>query len=100
MRLLIIGVDGTSWNYINYGLEKGKLPNIKKLIDTEISGNFKLNVIDSSEKLNKEAEKIADNYYHVSGQKPLSIKRNLAIKNSKADLVITLFQHQKSLNNS
>jgi len=40
-KLLIMGVDGTAWHYINYGLEKRKLPNIKKLMEKGIYGKLR-----------------------------------------------------------
>jgi len=40
-KLLLIGADGADWRYINYGIEKGKLPTIKKLIEKGVSGRLK-----------------------------------------------------------
>lgn len=40
-KVLIIGADGADWRYLNYGIKKGVLPNIKKMVDKGCSGNLK-----------------------------------------------------------
>lgn len=40
-KVLIVGIDGGDWRYINYGIKKGKLPTIKKIMDNGIYGNLK-----------------------------------------------------------
>jgi predicted AlkP superfamily phosphohydrolase/phosphomutase len=40
-KVLIVGIDGGDWRYINYGIEKGKLPTIKRIKEEGISGNLK-----------------------------------------------------------
>lgn len=37
----MIGVDGADWGYLNYGLEKGKLPTIQKLMKEGTHGRLK-----------------------------------------------------------
>src|SRR5687768_17206551 len=39
-RIYIIGLDGASWNLMNPLIEKGKLPNLKKLRDNGVSGDL------------------------------------------------------------
>lgn len=40
-RTYIIGLDGASWNLIDPLMKKGKLPNLKKLIDNGVRANLK-----------------------------------------------------------
>jgi len=40
-EFLLIGLDGASWNVMEPLLNKGKLPNIKRLIDSGCRGNLK-----------------------------------------------------------
>jgi len=39
-RLIVLGIDGISWDVINPLLEKNELPNFKKIIDTGASGTL------------------------------------------------------------
>jgi len=40
-KVLVIGIDGGDWRYINYGVEKGKLPVIEKLMQSGCYGELK-----------------------------------------------------------
>lgn len=40
-KLLIVGIDGADWGYLNYGIKKGKLPTIKSLMQKGSYGKLK-----------------------------------------------------------
>lgn len=41
MKVVILGIDGATFNIIDPLIEKGKLPNVKKIIENGFSGNMK-----------------------------------------------------------
>ena len=64
------------------------LPTVLKSLK-KAKGNFKIGIIDSSdEELDKKIQKLADKYVHVPGMTPLSMKRNVAIKESGAEIIV------------
>jgi len=69
----------------------GRPKHLPAVLDSlkKAKGEFKVWIIDSSDKkLNKKIQKLADEYIHVPGMTPLSTKRNVAIKKSKADIIV------------
>ncbi|MFC2163206.1 alkaline phosphatase family protein, partial [Candidatus Altiarchaeota archaeon] len=42
-KIIVIGVDGLEWDVIGPMVREGRLPNIKRLIDTGVSGNLSTN---------------------------------------------------------
>lgn len=40
-KVLVVGIDGGDWRYLNYGIEKNRLPTIKRLMQGGCYGNLK-----------------------------------------------------------
>jgi predicted AlkP superfamily phosphohydrolase/phosphomutase len=39
-EVIVIGIDGASWNVLNLMMKAGAMPNFKRLVDTGVSGNL------------------------------------------------------------
>jgi len=39
-EVVVIGIDGASWNVLNHMMHGGLMPNLKRLVDTGVSGNL------------------------------------------------------------
>jgi predicted AlkP superfamily phosphohydrolase/phosphomutase len=44
MKVLVIGLDGASWNLLKPWIDEGKLPTLKKLIEEGVSGNLESSI--------------------------------------------------------